>query len=381
MSKESPYARPTGSPKMHRHVLLLQSWWEERVLRGVGRYAAEHLWVLDSSMRWHHRLPPLPWHGDGIIAYCGMSRPNRKIINFLRKARCPIVETEGRAWVPSAGRVTTSHREIARAGAAHLLSLNFKHLGFVTFEENAMETPRRAAFKEAVEAAGATFHAMTYAGLVEQAAALPRPMGLMATNDANAINVSLALTDAGWKVPEEYSILGVDDTVIACELALVPLSSVNCDYERQGYEAAALLDRMMDGESAPEAPLVIEPKGVTVRRSTDAVALEDLDSARFLRFLRDHYVEPRSLQEMSRSLGVSMRKVQIHFQKTLGCSLLDELTRLRVEHAKKLLQNRKLKIEAIGLDSGFTSRFHFIRAFQRVTSETPKSYRTKLLGL
>ena len=65
-------------------------------------------------------------------------------------------------------------------------------------------------------------------------------------------------------------------------------------------------------------------------------------------------------------------------QKYLGHSLLDELTQLRVEHAKKLLANRRLKIETVGVESGFSSRFHFIRAFQRVTGVTPKAYRRDL---
>jgi LacI family transcriptional regulator len=378
MITESPFARPRGSPSIHRHVLLLQSWWEERVLRGVGRYAAEHRWVLDSSMRWHHRLPPQPWSGDGIIAYCGMGRPNKDIIDFARKSKVPVVETQGTELVPNAGRVQISNERIARTGAEHLLSLNFKHLGFVTFEENAMELPRRLAFRQTVEAAGARFYALTYANLIAEITSLPRPMGLMATNDANAVNVCLALTDAGLKVPEEYAVLGVDDTEIVCELAPVPLSSVNCNYEQQGYEAAALLDRLMNGENAAAAPLIIEPRGVTVRRSTDAVALPDLDSARFLRYLRDHYLDHLTLGVIAGDLGVSLRKVQTIFQQYLGHSMLDEMTRLRVEHSKKLLLNPKLKIETVGVESGFSNRFHFIRAFQRVTGQTPKEYRKRL---
>ncbi len=328
-------------------------------------------------MRWHSRLPPQPWSGDGIIAYCGMGHPNAKMLQFLRKATCPVVETQGTRLVPHAGRVMVSNEQIGRVGAEHLLSLNYKHLAFVTFEENAMEVPRRLSFQRTVEAAGAHFHNLAFDNLTSEIRALPRPVGLMATNDLNAINVTLALTDAGWKVPEEYAVLGVDDTEIVCELAPVPLSSVNCNYEQQGYEAAALLSRLMDGEPVPAEPIVIHPKGVTVRRSTDSIALHDIDSARFLRFVRDHYLERHGLRQIAQQLGVSLRKVQTNFQKHMGRSLLDELTLLRVEHSKKLLENRWLKIETVGLESGFSSRFHFIRAFQRVTGQTPKDYRRR----
>ena len=366
-------------PGPRRHVLLVQSWWEEKVLRGVGQYAVEHNWILDSSMRGHGRLPSLPWKGDGIIAYSGMGDPNLELIRFLRKANRPLVELQGKAQLPRSGQVAVSNQEIARVAAEHLLSLRFKHLGFVTFEENAMETPRRLAFQKAAEAGGATFYALNYATLSAQAGSLPRPMGLMATNDANAINVILALTDAGWKVPEEFAVLGVDDTEVACELAQVPLSSVNCNYEQQGYEAAAMLSLLMDGAPPPQEPVIIKPKGVTVRRSTDAVALEDLDSARFLRHLRDHYLEAQNLEQIAKNLNVSMRKVQMQFRKHLGHGVLDELTRLRVEHAKRLLPDKERMIETIGTESGFSTRFHFIRAFQRVAGETPNSYRRKHL--
>ncbi len=298
-----------------------------------------------------------------------------QLVDFLRRHVCPTVETQGVPLLAHSGRVQIASELVGKVGAEHLLGLHFGHLGFVTFEDNALEALRRISFQRAVKAVGGKYHHLKMANLVAQVAALPRPMGLMAADDANAINVIRALTDAGWKVPEEYAVVGVDDTKIVCELAPVPLSSVNCDYERQGYEAAALLDRLMEGEPVPAEPIIIAPQKVTVRRSTDLVALEDFDSARFLRFLRDHYLEPDGLQKIARFLGVSLRKVQANFRQHLGRGLLDELTSLRVEHAKKLLRESKLKIETVGLESGFRSRFHFIRAFHRITGETPKSYR------
>ncbi len=372
---ETAYTRPKGSRAIHRHVLLLQAWWEERLHRGVGIYAAQHGWVLDSSMRAHHRLPPEPWVGDGIIAHCGKSRLDSDIVDFALRSRLPVVETQITEWLPGAGRVTLCHSKIGQMGAEHLLSLNFRDLGFVSFEDNALELARRKAFREAAEAAGARFHYLNYANLVSQLASLPRPMALMASNDANAVNVLLALSDAGRRVPEEYAILGADDAEIVCDLALVPLSSVNCNYEQQGYEAAALLDKMMNGEAAPREAIIINPAGITVRRSTDAIALSDVDSARFLRYLRDNYLEHETLSSMAHKIGVSLRKVQMIFRKELGHGLLDELIRLRVEHSKKLLTDSEMKIETVATESGFTSRFHFIRAFNRVTGMTPKRYR------
>jgi LacI family transcriptional regulator len=259
--------------------------------------------------------------------------------------------------------------------AEYFLGLNFRHLGFVTFNENPLERHRRLGFQHTVERAGAEFHALTPRSLARTVARLPKPMALFAVNDPNALEVILLCRDAGFRVPEEFAVMGVDDTEIICDLASVPLTSINCDFERQGYEAAALLDRLMDGRRPPVSPVLIPPRGVTVRRSTDIVAIPDLDTARMLRFLRDHYREVRSIQQIADELGVPLRRVHTFFRRHVGRTMLEELTRLRVEHAKRLLPDPKQKLETIGTECGFSSRFHFVRAFRRVTGRTPKAHR------
>jgi LacI family transcriptional regulator len=56
-------------------------------------------------------------------------------------------------------------------------------------------------------------------------------------------------------------------------ISRLPASFLNT--ERIGFEAAALLDRMMKGEPAPANEMVINPKGVAIKRSTEVLAIED----------------------------------------------------------------------------------------------------------
>jgi LacI family transcriptional regulator len=369
----------TRTRRPRRQVLLLQSWWEDRVLRGVASYAAQQGWILDCHMRWAHQLPePGAWHGDGIIAYCGIVRPMRDLVEFIRNANVPVVETQGVRRLAQSVTISISHEAIGRLAAEHLLSLGFHHLGFVSFDKNIIERRRRNGFAEAVKAANRQFHALDFSRLAAHLSSLPKPLGLMAANDANALSVIIACQDAGFSVPEEIAVVGVDDTDILCDLAAIPLTSVNCNFEQLGYEAARLLDRLMDGGHRPRNPIVLAPSGVTVRRSTDTISIPDLDSTRFLRFLRDHFREPLSLEQSALDLGVSLRRVQNHFRVHVGRTLIQELTRLRVVHAKKLLPDRKLKLEVIATESGFSNRFHFIRSFERVTGMTPKRWRATI---
>jgi LacI family transcriptional regulator len=365
-------------------VLLAQTWWEDRVLRGVAAYAAAHNWELQCRMHWTHELPRRDeWQGDGIIAYAGISRSmqpaRRRLRAFVRAAKVPVVDTQPLEDFLDAPKVVVPHETVGAMAAEYFLALNFRHFGFVTFDENALEQQRRRGFQRVVEAAGREFHALTPRTLQRNFPRLPKPMALFAVNDLNALQVSLMCRDAGYGIPEEFAVLGVDDTEIICDLAAVPLSSINCNFEHQGYEAAALLDRLMNGEAKPLAPIVVLPRGVTVRRSTDTVAIPDRETARLLRFLRDHYRDRSSIQQIARELAVPLRRAHREFRRHVGCTLLQELTRLRVEHAKRLLPDTKMKLETVGLESGFSNRFHFVQAFRRVTGQTPRAYRRTLL--
>ncbi len=379
----TPSTPQTGTParrgKKRRHVLLVQYWWEERVFGGVARYAAEHDWVLDCEMRWTGKLPKSGWKGEGIIAYFGIANPQRNLIAFAKAVAVPLVEMQTPQLVPGSGSVVIAHERVGELAAEHLLSLDFRHIGFVAFAENIFESTRRRGVKSKAIEAGATFHSLDYSNFSRRLARLPKPLGLVTLNDINARNVILACTRAGYRVPEDIAVIGADDTEVFCDLSAVPISSVNCNYEEQGYRAAALLDAMMSGQKPPPEPVVIMPRGVSVRRSTDTVAIPDSDSARFLRFLRDHFKEALSLEVSGQELGVSMRRVQEHFRRHLGRTVVQELTRLRVEHAKQLLHDPDLKTEAVGAESGFANRFHFIRAFSRVAGMTPAKFRARLM--
>ena len=80
---------------------------------------------------------------------------------------------------------------------------------------------------------------------------LPKPIAVLACNDIRGLQVLDACRRIALPVPERVAVLGVDNDVVLGELSDPPLSSIDQDLERIGYEAAALLDRLMGGESPP----------------------------------------------------------------------------------------------------------------------------------
>ena len=82
-------------------------------------------------------------------------------------------------------------------------------------------------------------------------ASLPKPAGLMLCSDQIGPAALEACRRAACSVPDEVAVIGVDNDEPLCEVAAPGLSSVRPDHERVGYEAAALLDRMMKGAAPP----------------------------------------------------------------------------------------------------------------------------------
>ena len=80
---------------------------------------------------------------------------------------------------------------------------------------------------------------------------LPTPLGLMACNDVRGQQALNACRSVDVAVPEEVAVVGVDDEEVLCDLCDPPLSSVIPNPERIGFEAAELLDHMMNGGKRP----------------------------------------------------------------------------------------------------------------------------------
>ncbi|MEO7413301.1 MAG: substrate-binding domain-containing protein [Opitutaceae bacterium] len=360
-------------------MLVALAWWEDRIVAGIARFAASHGWTLDCSLRLTQKLPKANrWEGDGVIAYTGVAQTCEPLAEYVSRCAVPVVCLDSDQNIFNSPSVVVGHEAVGAMAAEHLLSLHFEHFAFVEFDDNPMELLRRRGFELAILAAGKTFHPFTREEFGECLHGLPRPMGIMASNDVNAMDVVSACTAGGARVPEDFAVVGVDNSEVSSRISPIPLTSIECDFERQGYEAAVLLHQQMEGSEMLSTKVVIAPCGVRVRRSTETLAVSDEETALALRLLRQRFREPIRLKELTDVLGGRLRHVQTRFRMETGRTMAQELMRLRIEHAKKLLRDSAKRINEIAYESGFASRFHFYEAFRRVTGCTPTAFRSAI---
>lgn len=385
MKRSRTKVEPQEQPR--RRVLLALGWYDYEVNRGVAAYAREANWILNDVAGHTHQIP-LHWQCDGILA--SLPRVPEPDQAKLLKRGGPLVDLRIENPLPLP-RVVLDNEAIGRLAAEHFLSRGFTDLAYYQAYAGQVEVERMAGFRRAVEAAGKTFHHLNMARvpmalrrgdkrlahLAELVRALPKPIAVMGQYDGSASEFVMACERAGVPVPEHAAVMGADNDPITSELGIIPLTSVDTNRFRHGYEAAALLDRLMKGEKPPAAVIRIPPKDVVVRRSSSILAVKNLHVSRALAFIWEHYREAIQVKDVVQSTGVSRRSLFALFRQYLGRTVMDEITRLRITHAKLLLKETDDKTYAIARACGYHDARHLNKSFQRVTGMTPTEFRQK----
>jgi len=367
-----------------RRVLFLSAWNGPALHEGVVAYAHEANWILDNQMCYSGELPPTV-KADGVICHHLF---RKDILDFAGALGLPTVGFEESKALP-VPRVHYNEAEIGRSAARHLLARGYKTLAFYHRNGTTCPPPRMEGFRAEVEAAGGECillqppeHASSRQGdaiqwewLKQKLEAICAPLGIMAINDLLAGPLVDALLDLGYSVPEQIAVVGAENDPMLCDVASVPLSSVESCPRRVGYEAARLLDRLMSGDAPPAAPVLIDPGAVRTRASSDTVAIRNLHAARALRFVWRHYREPITVDSVSAHVPVTRRRLQTLFHDHVGRTMQEEIVRVRLADACRRLKETPMKIHEIAAAVGFSSSLHLHRSFQSAFGMGPKMFR------
>jgi LacI family transcriptional regulator len=360
-----------------------------QILHGVARYLRAYgTWSIFLDERELLAAPPewlLEWDGDGVI--CRSTTPS--FAQALRERRLAVVDLNDRYGELGFPHISSDMRAIGRMAAEHLLERGFRHLAYCGFSNEPWSAERLAGVEAALYGRGKLCGSFSspWSGLREHRwqderdriagwlSHLPRPLGLVACNDVRGQHILDACRVLGLAVPEEVAVVGVDNSETFCELCDPPLSSVLPNAERIGFEAAALLSRLMAGDPPPEHALKIPPKEVIVRQSSDVLAVEDPVTAAALRYIREHAHEGIDISDVVLHAAVSRSTLERRFRQFLGHSPQAELRHVRLKRVKQLLLDTDWPLERIAEAAGFTHPEYMMVQFKRVVGQTPSRWR------
>ena len=325
------------------------------------------------------------YEADGVI----VSTDRQAMIDDVVASGKPCVNItnhlQGHRLVPVVGNDDTS---IGKLAAQHYLDRGFRHFAYFSNSDNPYFNPRRDSFVQTLQAAGvgcaigptaaqnsrpeqSTEHAGRWL------ASLPRPLAVMTAWDFEACEAILACRSAGLRVPEDVSVIGVDNDETLC-LAIWPhLSSIATPAKRIGFEALRLLRDMITNKTPPPPePVLFASPEVIVRGSSSETAVDDPEVAMAMNFIQSHLAHRLSVTDLVEHTAISRRALERRFLKALGRTPMEEIRRARVERAKRLLIETDLSLAEVARRSGLVRQQRLCSVLKADTGRTPLQFRS-----
>jgi LacI family transcriptional regulator len=396
--RHDDHPRPSLARPPHVAVIVETSTsFGRRVVRGISRFArGQGPWSIYVEQRSIFDPPPpwlKRWHGEGII--CNRATP--EVDRAVRTTGVPVVDLGGPTDEPDAVQVLNNDAAIGRLAAEHLLGAGFRRLGFVGHSGVYWSDDRLGGFGRAATAAGATCEVFRPGGarrrrfnqppweeelgsMIAWLEGLQKPVGVMAANDFRAVQVLDAARQAGVAVPEQASVIGVDDEEVVAEAARPSLSTVIPAAEQIGFTAAETLALMMAGRRPELQQRRVDPLGIVTRQSTSALAIDDPFVAEAMKCIRENACGGIKVGDVLERVGMSRTALQRHMIESTGRGIHEHIAAAKVEVIKDLLARTDLSLPAIAERVGVTHATYLSTLFKRHTGMTLSDYRNNHQG-
>lgn len=371
--------------------------WMAETLRGIKSYADRHGgWAiitsppsLQSSGEETIHIPALrKWKGDGVITVLTSRREEA----LAGKLPIPVVNLSG--WYPptpkSIPRVNADYRAMGRLAADHFIATGIKHLAYYGFEQVWFSQERSAGLQHRATEMKCSFseflHPMSHRIvswqqqkrlLLTWLTRLPKPVGVLCVHDYRARVFLECCEELGLSVPDDVSVLGIDNDQMACDYCTPSLSSISRDPFACGAVAAELLHHLMIKRPLTTHVRLIPPNGVIQRQSTSRFYDDDPIIQQVIAYVQQNIKHPFSVMTIAQSLSLSRRTLETRFQTRLNITPHNYILNQRINHAKTLLlQTEKYRtLSEIAYACGFSSIKTFRMAFKALTKVTPAHYR------
>jgi len=317
------------------------------------------------------------------------SLPSGQLVNHLERLQVPLVVVAikggAREQTPT---ILPDEQAIGAMAAEYLLAQKFDHFAVVDKNRPAL-TPRVDVFCRAIrerqktldslwlESNVATDHPFGVHADRRKAAKwlerLPKPCAIFAHSDQIGAYLIRTCARHGIRVPEEVSVLGVDDDPLYCHTVMPNLASIHLPYSFMGTEAA----RMIQGQS-PMRSLNVPPTTVVERASCRPPMRGDPLVDKALEYLRTQVAKGVRVRELQELTGLTSHQLVYRFNIVTGRTPMEMILRQRIDVAKRQLAETTEPVAKVARQSGFNSTNQFYVTFRTHVGMSPSDYRAQL---
>ena len=320
-----------------------------------------------------------------------------RITEPLARAATAIKIPAVNIWLNSpAGNIASVLADFETSGkmaAQHLVGRGFRRFGYMGFLREKDARYQIQGFRKILKPLGFRFSSYRFPrtelggeglgwerfleGLEQWVEAWEPPIGVLVGNDLYCRHLIETCRAKGLKVPQDVAIVGTSNEPAICSSPYPTLTSIDLDFELIGYRAAARLDELMNRKNSSATIEFSPPKGLIPRQSTDSLAVDDPFVANALRFISENGHERIQVDEVVFFSGTNRRTLERKFRVSMGRSIAEEISRLRIERSKRLMMETDASFKSLAVDLGFRNADHFCKVFSRIEKITPSQYRRR----
>ena len=374
-------------------VIDYSSEFSRRLMRGLIKYSKENgpfifyrlpsyyktLYGKDGIVEWAKERK-----ADAIIALWDHEKTNR-----LKQLNIPVLLQNYKERSNFYSNITGDYFGTGEMAAKFFIQRKFKNFAFYGNKGVVWSRERAHGFKSEVERNGGDYFYFesenlrggewteSHVLLDKWLLSLPKPVAIFACDDNFALQVSEICKMNHIKIPQDVSLLGVDNDDLICNLSDPPISSIGLDVEKGGFEAGRLIHQLIKKEKTDPFNIIINPTRIELRQSTELYNIEDDYIEKVVKHIVKRFNKEISIDDLSEIVPLSRRNLEIRFKNEMGTSIYQFILELRINHFSNLLLSTDRSLFDLALESGFNDCKNISLIFKKFKGATPVEFREK----
>jgi LacI family transcriptional regulator len=324
------------------------------------------------------------WGADAIIAQWDTEGRT-----LLKELDIPVILQNYKERSGYFSNLTGDYTGTGAMAARFFSQKGFKNFAFYGNKDVIWSMERRDGFKNEVEKIGGRFYSLEvesiednqmengYSHLDEWLLSLPKPIALFACDDNFALQVTETCKINNINIPNDISLLGVDNDELICNLSDPPISSIVLDVQKGGYEAGRLLHQLIRKERSEPFNIVVNPVRIEARLSTEKYVVTNKNIMTVIKYIEENFASDISITDFTKLVPLSRRLLEIKFKEELGTSIYQFIINFRIEYFANLLLTTDQPLYELALQSGFNDCKNISRTFKKLKNCTPLEFKHK----
>lgn len=320
------------------------------------------------------------WKADAIIGQW-----NDETDDSLMKLGIPVVLQNYRHRSTIYSNLTGDYFGTGQMAAKFFIDRLFRNFAFFGIKGVVWSEERCKGYKDEIERVHGVFHLFESErdhDLDRETVScwlrgLPKPIALFCCDDAHALFISETCKIENLSIPDEISLLGVDNDELICNISDPPISSIELEVEKGGYAVGRMLHKQINKEISGPFNVVINPIRIELRQSTEKYNIDDPYVLKMVKYIEAHAEQELRIEYLASQIPLSRRNLELKFKRAMGTSIYQYVLRCRVNRLANLLLSTNRSLADIADESGFRDYNNVSRIFRKFMGCSPLEYRQK----